>query len=321
VLRAAAGELGDDAVVAAGREIRLGDFVVTRRNDRRLRGPDGTWFVKNGSRGTVVGVDVAAGEVVVDFEARAGALHRVQLPAAYLDAGHVEWAYALTDYGVQGRTLCRSLAVLEEASTAPGTYVATTRGRTENRLYIADGDLIDGDGLDTSHGIPRVRTPPIQELTARVAARRPDGMLHDRDPDVRAATRLAEGTDLSTLQAMLRDLDTALAAIPSDQTGALQSALAARRLIAGARDAGADNLTADDLTRRLARLDASIHRLELRQNERNDAVNRRDSQLAQRALLTDAIALRLTKDRLASASSRDTELPGDTRAADPARRQ
>jgi conjugative relaxase-like TrwC/TraI family protein len=292
---------------SSGREFQAGDWVVARHNDRRLRSPgDRRFWVRNGACGEVVGVDGDQNEIVVDFAGSDDLLHRVRLPRAYVDA-HLEHAYALTDYGVQGRTLTRSLAVLEEASTTPGTYVATTRGRFENRIYLADGDLIDEEGLDTSHGIPRLSAPTMQESAARVAARRPDGMLHDHDGNVRQAAELAGGTDLQSLHEMLHRLDRELSNLPGDASKALESALAARRnLAAGAQRSGSPS--AAKLASRLTQLEASIRRLEAQQSRRVDALERRDSQLAMRSLVADAVALRMTKDRLAPPSE-EPDLP------------
>src|SRR5207302_349512 len=105
--------------------------------------------------------------------------------------------------------------------------------------YVATGDVIDQDNLDTSHGIPRIAAPPLQELTSRIAARRPDDMLHDRDPNVRAAARLAEAYAVPELQSELHTLDCVLVSMPGDQLAAMQSALRARsQLIEHADSAG-----------------------------------------------------------------------------------
>jgi hypothetical protein len=264
-----------------------------REFSRRLRAvTDGRFWVRNGACGEVVAVDDNQGEVVVDFAGQGGVRHRVHLPATYVDA-HVEHGYALTDYGVQGRTLSRALAVLEEASTTAGTYMATTRGRHENRLYVATGDVIDQDNLDTSHGNPRIATPPLQELTARVATRRPDDMLHDRDPNVRAAARLVKRYAVPELESELRELDRVLDFIPNDQMAALHSALKARsQLIEHAEANPPPHAFAEELARRIARLDASIERISLHQRQRDEALGGQEARLARRAVVADAIAMR-----------------------------
>lgn len=281
----------------AGNEFQAGDWVVARHNDRRLRSAEGTFWVRNGACGEVVAVNHDWDEVVVEFAVRDGSRHPMRLPGSYVDA-HVEHGYALTDYGVQGRTLSRALAVLEEASTTPGSYVATTRGRFENRFYIAAGDTMDYDNLDTSHGIPRIAAPSLHDLTRAVAARIPEGMLHDRDPTVRLAAELAASTDEGSLQAMLRALDRDRASIAGDQREALRSALVAREHLSSVVEQ-ASGTAASEAARRLARLDESIRRLQLRQKQRIEALSRREAGARQRSLIADALALRRTKDRLA----------------------
>jgi conjugative relaxase-like TrwC/TraI family protein len=282
---------------SAGIEFRVGDWVVARHNDRRLRAETGGFWVRNGACGEIVAVDPGNNVLVVDFAGHAGDAHRVHLPGRYVDV-HLEHGYALTDYGVQGRTLSRALAVLEEASTTPGLYVATTRGRQENHLYVATGDTIDGDNLDMSHGIPTISAPSLQDLTARVAARRSDEMLHDRDPHVRAAAELAEASSQGELRAELQGLDRELAEIPNDQHAAMQSALRARRQLTSAAGSLGDGPAADGLGRRLIRLDASIERIARRQHERDRAVRDSDQRRTRRAVVSDAIAIRRLKDRL-----------------------
>jgi hypothetical protein len=283
-----------------GRELQAGDWVVARHNDRRLRSTgDHRFFVRNGACGEIIEVDEERGEIVVDFSGHDNTPHRVRLPGSYVDA-HLEHGYALTDYGVQGRTLARSLAVLEEASTTPGAYVATTRGRHENRVYLADGgDVMDDEGLDTSHGIPRLQSPTMKELAARVAARTPDGMLHDRDGNVRQAAELARTEDMPRLLETLHTLESDLAGIPTDVSRALESAAAARQnLLDGKQRSDPGSTAGNELDHRLTRLEAAICRLERQQAQRAAALKRRDRQVAARSLVADAVALRKTKDRL-----------------------
>lgn len=300
LLEAAGALHGPALTTSTGREFQAGDWVVARHNDRRLRSTgDRRFWVRNGACGEIVEIDVERAEVVVAFARQDGACHRVRLPGRYVDA-HLEHGYALTDYGVQGRTLARSLAVLEEASTTPGAYVATTRGRYENRIYLAtEGDVIEDAGLDASHGIPRLTSPTMQQLAARVAARRPDGMLHDRDGNVRQAAELARDTDTAGLLEMLHRLDSELDRIPADVAQALESAVAARRNLSNGRQASDPGTrAATEFHHRLSRLDAAIRRLERQQAQRAGALGRRDGQVAARSLVADAVALRRTKERL-----------------------
>jgi hypothetical protein len=244
LLRAAAGELGDEAVMTAGREIRHGDYVVTRRNDRRLRSPDGTWFVKNASRGAVVDVDITVGDVMVDFEARAGAVHRVRLPASYLESGHVEWAYAVTDYGVQGRTLSKGKAVLDDATRAAGAYVATTRGRLENRIYVVDGMVSEPADQDVSHGRPSERMASMERIAGRLAAEEPDALLHERDPHLAGSAPLAGAATLADLHGAADQVSAVLRSGPPDVAGRLAEEDRREAVLLARRRVTQDQLTA-----------------------------------------------------------------------------
>ena len=81
-----------------GAEFSVGDEIVTRENDRRLRSAGRRSFVKNGSRGTVVEVDPEGRTLLVDFTKEG----RIRLPADYLERGKVEHAYAQTNFLAQG---------------------------------------------------------------------------------------------------------------------------------------------------------------------------------------------------------------------------
>jgi conjugative relaxase-like TrwC/TraI family protein len=221
LLRKADGELSGPAVRTAGREFAVGDLIVARHNQRRLRTPDG-WFVKNGSRGTVVDVDPAAGTLTVDFDGPESEARRVGLPKPYVDA-HIEHGYAVTDYGVQGRTLGKGKAVLDDATTRPGAYVATTRGRTENRIYLVDGD-VDRDPDRVHHGDLQPETTGLDALTFRLAGDERDPLLHEADPWAGRAAHHAGTLTLGQLAQLLAALDERLAEAPRDVTRALRSA-------------------------------------------------------------------------------------------------
>lgn len=344
LLRAAAGEFGDEAVMTAGREIRLGDYVVTRRNDRRLHSPHGTWFVKNGSRGAVVGVDTAAGDVVVDFEGRAGAVHRVRLPASYLESGHVEWAYAVTDYGVQGRTLTKGKAVLDDATRAAGAYVATTRGRLENRIYVVDGMVSDSADPDVSHGRPSERMASMERIAGRLAADEPAALLHERDPHLAGAAPLAGAATLADLHVAADEVTAVLRSGPPDVAGRLaeeerrEAVLLARRRVTqdqitavlsapagGAAAAGRGKL-AERYRRTLRAIDGQLGVIGIRITELRIAARTRavfvDATATERAavdVLHDAAALREATVRLGVLSAPPTAEP--IPPPEPSRRQ
>jgi len=127
---AAAGELTGPALpAAAGREFQAGDRIVCLRNDRRLG-------VVNGTRARVTTADLAAGTLTARLE-RDG--RTFVLPRGYLDAGHVAHGYAITGHKAQGLTTDRAWVLGSDAIYREWGYVAMSRGRDSNRLYIVTG--------------------------------------------------------------------------------------------------------------------------------------------------------------------------------------
>ncbi len=159
------------AVTLADNRASVGDHVVTRRNDRRLVSEGGAWVV-NGQTWTVTGVH-AGGDAEV---ARHGDGATLRLPADYL-ARHTHLAYATTAHRAQGMTVDRAHATVDADTTHQQLYVAVTRGRHANDLWVAldsDRDII----ADDTH------LPDPHQLLARALAR--------HDPDRLSAHQLAD---------------------------------------------------------------------------------------------------------------------------------
>lgn len=126
----------------------VGDRVLTRRNARHL--PTGDGYVRNGTLWTVTAVhldgSVHARPVESGPSARAGERRwrgdgSVHLPAGYV-AEHLELGYAVTTARSQGLTVDESHIVATPAMGREDLYVALSRGRHANRLYVAT-DLDD----------------------------------------------------------------------------------------------------------------------------------------------------------------------------------
>ncbi|MBS3941681.1 MAG: relaxase domain-containing protein [Actinobacteria bacterium] len=152
----------------------VGDHIVTRRNDRRLTSTDGGWVV-NGQTWTVTQVHRSGDAEVVRHSDGAAA----RLPADYL-AIHAHLAYATTAHRAQGMTVDRAHATIDADTTHQQLYVAATRGRHANELWVAldsDRDVI----ADEAH------LPDPHRLLARTLAR--------RDPDRLSAHQLADDSD------------------------------------------------------------------------------------------------------------------------------
>ena len=122
--------VGREVTLADGNRASAGDTIITRANERRLVISASDW-VKNGDRWTVTKVHRGG---ALDVQHLRTARH-VILPAAYV-AVSAELGYAATVHGAQGVTTdtCHSVATGDESRQL--FYVAMTRGRTGNDVYL-----------------------------------------------------------------------------------------------------------------------------------------------------------------------------------------
>ncbi|WP_283253296.1 MobF family relaxase [Actinotalea sp. K2] len=139
----------------------VGDRIITRRNDRRLRTEDG--YVRNGALWHVTATH-PDGSLTVDAaqprrasharlgnrDAHSGARgdgqavygsRSVRLPAPYV-AEHVELGYAITTARSQGMTVDESHTIATPTMAREDLYVALTRGHHANHVYVPT-DLTD----------------------------------------------------------------------------------------------------------------------------------------------------------------------------------
>ena len=130
------------ACVVAGNEFRIGDEVMTLRNDRRIG-------VRNGDRGTVIDIDIETRSLGVDFKDRT-----ISLPASYMENGLVTHGYALTVHKAQGLTCDRAFVLGTEDLYREMGYVAMSRGRLSNELYAVGERRIE---IEPSH------SPTVQD--------------------------------------------------------------------------------------------------------------------------------------------------------------
>ncbi len=124
-----AGELGTRRHVTVGDgRLYVGDEIVTRRNHRQLL-TDQHHMVRNRNQWTITALH-RNGDITAT-----GTSGTVRLPAKYVTE-HVELGYAQTSHAAQGRTVDRSILVLDKPSDVRGIYVPLTRGRHHNDAYI-----------------------------------------------------------------------------------------------------------------------------------------------------------------------------------------
>lgn len=191
---------------ATGALISTGDRVVTRLNDRRLRHDGG--YVRNGDLWDVIGIEDDGTMRVVPARirlARRGVVGTagsqtttpVRLPAEYTRA-HVDLAYATTTHRAQGITVDRAHVLASAGMTRENLYVAMTRGRDSNHLYLtADRVDTDCDGLPDPHTHPDARDVLATILATSGA---------ERSATATIAANLDEAASLRRLEPITRTL-------------------------------------------------------------------------------------------------------------------
>jgi ATP-dependent exoDNAse (exonuclease V) alpha subunit len=115
-----------------GSVIFVGDEVVTRRNDRRLR-TDQDLMVKNRDHWTITVVHRDRSITVT------GSTGSIRLPADYV-VSDVELGYAQTSHASQGRTVDVALLLIDSPTDSRGVYTPMTRGREANHAYVITED-------------------------------------------------------------------------------------------------------------------------------------------------------------------------------------
>jgi hypothetical protein len=148
--------------LADGNRASVGDVIITRRNDRRLRLTATDW-VKNGDRWTITHVAKHG-----DLTVRHTRSHQtVRLPADYVRTS-TGLGYATTIHAAQGVTADTMHGLLTGQESRQQLYTMLTRGRHANHLYlqvVADGDphtLIRPDTIS-----PRTPSETLQQILGR----------------------------------------------------------------------------------------------------------------------------------------------------------
>ena len=176
-----ASQLTGPVLTVDERPYQAGDRIMTLRNDRRLG-------VRNGTCATVTAVNPEQREMSV----RTDTGTELTLPARYVDPGHVRHAYATTIHKAQGQTVDRAFVLGSDTLYQEAGYVALSRGRAENRIY-----LVASEPRREAHAQEATPPEPVEALTQtlrrsqaqtlavdagidRVAIRREIGDLKDR---------------------------------------------------------------------------------------------------------------------------------------------
>lgn len=121
-----------EAQLVDGCRASVGDVVITRQNDRRIRTMRSGW-VKNGDRWLITDIRRDGSVLVTRLGARGGS---TVLSSEYV-AEHVDLGYAVTAHRAQGVTVDTAHVVVTASTTRENLYVSMTRGRESNIAYVA----------------------------------------------------------------------------------------------------------------------------------------------------------------------------------------
>ncbi len=196
--------VGPRAPLADGLAAGVGDLVITRTNDRRLRLSATDW-VTNGDRWHVSGI---GDDGSLDLTHATNGLHAL-LPRAYVSAS-VEVGYATTIHTAQGITADTTHGLVSGTEARQDLYTMLTRGRRQNHVYVPSG-ATTGDPHELIH------PDAVHPETAREVLER---IVDNDGAATSATTELQTAHDPVTLLQHARDrYDDALALACQDVIG------------------------------------------------------------------------------------------------------
>lgn len=192
------GTLTGEGVRIGDSTFHVGDEVVARTQNRQLRpeGGDRKSYVRNGTKGTVVGIgDGDQPGLAVNFENRGV----IDVPHEWLTkklregvTGGLTPAYAMTTHASQGDTFYASHSLVTDRSSTEGQYVALTRGTDEVRFYAVNAAEFQPASPAVEHGLPVIENTRETIDGVRQALTRPRAadLATVSDLDVAAVVQL-----------------------------------------------------------------------------------------------------------------------------------
>ncbi|MFI5955373.1 MobF family relaxase [Cryptosporangium sp. NPDC051539] len=190
--RVTTGHVEPDGVpLADGNHAGVGDWIVTRRNQRRLSAHGGRDFVRNGDAWTVTHRH-DDGSLTIRHHDHHGVL---RLPAVYV-AEHVQLLYATTAHRAQGATVDTAHVLADDSMAREHLYVAATRARHGTHLYVTTHELLP---LDEDGRLDRAATNP----DARAAREVLDTVLGRENAELSATETIRRNQDTAESLAVL----------------------------------------------------------------------------------------------------------------------
>ena len=187
-----AGALGGTELELRGGRFATGDRVLIKQNDIPLG-------ISNGERGVVTAIEPGSRRLELDVGG-----HQVTLDARFLDASTprgdptLTHGYAITGHAAQGITVDRAFVLADPALSREWGYMALTRGRHANHLYVAPARA-----LAREEYAPRDPHPPdpVAALARSLSTSRAEPMALDAVPAGPKRDALAEARrDLDLLR-------------------------------------------------------------------------------------------------------------------------
>ncbi len=198
--RRAHGDLGRDELEAGERAFASGDRVIATRNARDLD-------LANGQRGTITTINAEHQSVKVHLDGG----REVQIDQAYLAAGHLDHAYAITAHKAQGATVDQAFVLGTEDLYREWGYTALSRHRDQARFYLVSPSSVER----SLPGLGPDQDPLRDQLAQLFAERRQKTLAHDHLFRDLGDLRLERDQNTAAHSASLVDRTT-------DQVGRLQ---------------------------------------------------------------------------------------------------
>ncbi len=176
---AAIGEIDGPSISGDGRDYQLGERVVCLRNNRKLG-------VRNGMLATITHIGHDQREITISTDDD----EQHTLNAQYLDAGNLNYGYALTIHKSQGTTVDSCLLLGSDTLDENHGYTALSRGRDNNRIYLVEQRTPDAEAHQQHAPTIDHRKRVIEML----AQDRADRLAIDHPPARKSLTdQLSEG--------------------------------------------------------------------------------------------------------------------------------
>ncbi|MGP5291069.1 MobF family relaxase [Brachybacterium tyrofermentans] len=234
-----------EVALAEGTRAGVGDTIITRRNDRRLRTGTGRDWVRNGETWRITDVRDDGSITIRKPGRRFGP---IVLPADYV-AEHVDLGYAVTAHRAQGITVDTTHVLVEPTTTRENFYVGMTRGRTSNRAYV----ILDRP--DPTHQTPH--PSDNEEATGRSVL---FGVLQHSGAEVSAhGTITAEQEQWGSIAQLAAEYETIAAAAQHDRWATL---IRSSGFTADQAEAALGSEAFGALTAELRRAEANHHDLD-----------------------------------------------------------